>query len=240
MFLVFLLVLCGRRTFSKVAICTHNYLKMATENGTKRKRYVNIVLIWQATMYTSMTGFVGGKVMIYVKEGCQCKQIDTPEKSLEPLVGKTLYLEKCLVISLYRPPTAKDILFDHLSRVFKRYGSKKLTLMGDFNLNWLDKTLRVSYDNQKTSALNSINHPSKQHCRQWCVVANLTSENEKLKITSAPFLHTCVWNFRLILIIFCTINELWHLWHQWYMCSWLAQFSSIWNRKLAQVWQKHK
>lgn len=68
----------------------------------------------------------GGGVMIYIKEGIQCKQIDIPENTLE-CVGVNITLSpemSFIVIALYRPPPSKDIFFDLLSDVLKQYGSK--------------------------------------------------------------------------------------------------------------------
>ena len=82
--------------------------------------------------------------MIYVKEGIQCKQLDIPENSLE-CVGVTITLSPEMsfsVIVVYRPPTSKDVFFDLLSDVLKQCDSKEVLLMGDFYLNWLDRTRR--------------------------------------------------------------------------------------------------
>lgn len=74
--------------------------------------------------------------MIYVKESIQSKQIEIPGNSLECVAVKIILSPEMLfvVITLYRPPTAKDIFVDHLAVVLKMYGSKELIL--------IDKTRR--------------------------------------------------------------------------------------------------
>lgn len=44
------------------------------------------------------------------------------------------------IIVLYRPPNDKDVFFDKLTEVLKACNNKEVLLMGDFNLNWPDKT----------------------------------------------------------------------------------------------------
>ena len=86
----------------------------------------------------------GGGVMIYVKEGIQCNKMDLPCEDLE-CVGISIILSPEMsynVIVLYRPPNAKDVFFNNLSGVLKKCDGKEVVLMGDFNLNWLDKTRR--------------------------------------------------------------------------------------------------
>lgn len=47
-----------------------------------------------------------------------------------------------VVIVLYRPPTAKDIFFTHRIEILKKCNNKEIILLGDFNINWLDKSCR--------------------------------------------------------------------------------------------------
>lgn len=43
------------------------------------------------------------------------------------------------IIALYQPPTAKDVFYDNLTNVLKQCNGKEVILMGDFNVNWLDR-----------------------------------------------------------------------------------------------------
>lgn len=43
---------------------------------------------------------------------------------------------------MYRPPTAKDTFYTLLANILKQYSTKELIVMGDFNLDWLNKTRR--------------------------------------------------------------------------------------------------
>ena len=47
-----------------------------------------------------------------------------------------------IVFAVYRPPTATNDFFDSLSGILKKHDGKEILLMGDFNLNWLDKVWR--------------------------------------------------------------------------------------------------
>ena len=65
-----------------------------------------------------------------------------PENGLE-CVGVTICLSPEMsfnVVVLYRPPNEKDTFFDMLKDAFKVCNNKETIFMGDFNLNWLDKT----------------------------------------------------------------------------------------------------
>lgn len=47
------------------------------------------------------------------------------------------------IMGFYRPPSADDTFYDQLTEVLKKCNlNKELLLMGDFNVNWEDKTKR--------------------------------------------------------------------------------------------------
>ena len=47
------------------------------------------------------------------------------------------------IIGFYRPPTANDTFYEQLTGILKECNhNKEIILMGDFNLNWEDKTKR--------------------------------------------------------------------------------------------------
>lgn len=82
-------------------------------------------------------------MLLYVKGNIQCKQMVLPENGLE-CVGVTICLSPEIsfnVVVLYRPPNEKDAFFYMLKDVLKVCSNKETIFMGDFNLNWLDKTL---------------------------------------------------------------------------------------------------
>uniref|UniRef100_A0A3B3CCL8 Reverse transcriptase domain-containing protein n=1 Tax=Oryzias melastigma TaxID=30732 RepID=A0A3B3CCL8_ORYME len=84
----------------------------------------------------------GGGVMIYVKEKFDCTTIENLSDSLE-CTGITIKLSpemSFVVIVIYRPPSAKDIFFTHLTEILKKCNNKETILLGDFNINWLDKS----------------------------------------------------------------------------------------------------
>lgn len=81
-------------------------------------------------------------MLLYVKGNIQCKQMVLPENGLE-CVGVTICLSPEIsfnVVVLYRPPNEKDAFFYMLKDVLKVCSNKETIFMGDFNLNWLDKT----------------------------------------------------------------------------------------------------
>ena len=70
--------------------------------------------------------------------------MDLPNNALE-CVAVTISLSPEMsfnIIVLYRPPNEKDTFFDYLKEVLKICNGKEVLLMGDFNLNWIDKTRR--------------------------------------------------------------------------------------------------
>lgn len=86
----------------------------------------------------------GGGVLIYVKDTMQSEQINIPASNLE-CVGVKITLSPQMsftVFAVYRPPAATNDFFDYISDVLKQYAGSEVILMGDFNLNWLDKSRR--------------------------------------------------------------------------------------------------
>lgn len=86
----------------------------------------------------------GGGVMIYVKNEFQCASLDLSKSSLECVGIKiSLSLEmNFILIVVYRPPSTKDTIFNDLTDMLRPFNASEIILMGDFNLNWLDKTRR--------------------------------------------------------------------------------------------------
>lgn len=88
-----------------------------------------------------------GGVMIYVKDSFQSSKIEAVGDALE-CVGVQIRLSpemKFSIIVLYRPPTslkANDVFFDNLINILKKCDTKETLLMGDFNINWLNKNDR--------------------------------------------------------------------------------------------------
>lgn len=107
----------------------------------------------------------GGGVMIYVKEHLDCKLTENLTDSLE-CVGVTIRLSAEMsfkVIVLYRPPTAKNIFFNHLIEILKKCDNKETILLGDFHINWLNKSIRkklkqISNKFQMAQMIKKIQH----------------------------------------------------------------------------------
>lgn len=103
----------------------------------------------------------GGGVLIYVKDSIQSQQIVFPENNLE-CVGVKLTLSPEMyfaVFAVYRPPTATNEFYDCLNVILKQYGKMEVILMGDFNLNWQDKTRRKKLkDIAKTFQMTQMIH----------------------------------------------------------------------------------
>lgn len=113
---------------------------------------------------TVATHVIGG-VLIYLKESIQSKQFEIKENTLE-CVGVTITLSpemSFVVLAVYRPPSATNVFFDCLSVILKQYQAKEVILMGDFNLNWLDKTRRKKLKNiiKTVQMIQMINKPTR-------------------------------------------------------------------------------
>lgn len=70
--------------------------------------------------------------------------IDIPDLTIE-CVGVTIKLSpqmSFIVLCVYRPPNATSDFDTDLTKIFKTYERKEILLMGDLNLNWLDKGKR--------------------------------------------------------------------------------------------------
>lgn len=86
----------------------------------------------------------GGGVMVYVKENIKTEELPLITDNLE-CIGIKMILSPEMhfnVIVVYRPPTAKDCFINSLSDILKQYSNKELIVMGDFNLDWLNKARR--------------------------------------------------------------------------------------------------
>ena len=50
------------------------------------------------------------------------------------------------VICVHRPPSAKDVFYDHLQTILNHCNTKKeMILLGDFNINWDIKSDRKKF-----------------------------------------------------------------------------------------------
>lgn len=86
----------------------------------------------------------GGRVMIYVKDTFQCVHMESVGEVLECVRIKIRLSPEMsfAVLVLYRPPTANNIFFDHLTDILKKCDVKEILFMGDFNINCIDKNGR--------------------------------------------------------------------------------------------------
>ena len=88
----------------------------------------------------------GGGVLFYVREGIKCEREVYKAGSTLEYVGIKIILSKQMsfnIIGVYRPPSADDTFYDQLAEVLNECNhNKELLLMGDFNVNWEDKSKR--------------------------------------------------------------------------------------------------
>ena len=82
----------------------------------------------------------GGGILIYVRDKFKCELIRWPKEVNVECIGLNISLSSAMyftVICVYRPPSAKDVFYDHLKTILNHCSSKKeITLLGDFNINW--------------------------------------------------------------------------------------------------------
>lgn len=85
-------------------------------------------------------------MLFFVKDSIKCKQIEWSRDYDLECIGLQLILSVQMsftVIGIYRPPGAKSVFFEELNTLVKECNSKKeIMLLGDFNINWLDKVKR--------------------------------------------------------------------------------------------------
>lgn len=87
----------------------------------------------------------GGGVMIYIKDNFHCNQIKwSSDNNLECIaLIVTLATQMSFVLVQHRPPSSNNRFYEDLKNILKECLSRKeIILMGDFNINWEDKTNR--------------------------------------------------------------------------------------------------
>lgn len=88
----------------------------------------------------------GGGLLIYIKETIRCSLIAWSHVTDIECIGLNISLSpemSFIVVCLYRPPSANSLFYEQLYRILKECDSKKeLILMGDFNINWENKSDR--------------------------------------------------------------------------------------------------
>jgi len=91
-------------------------------------------------------GSKGGGVMIYVKTTIQCKEIAWADCMDLECIGLNLILApqmSFVLIVIYRPPSSNITFYENLKQLLKQCDfNKEVIIMGDFNINWEDKTVR--------------------------------------------------------------------------------------------------
>ncbi len=86
----------------------------------------------------------GGGLLFYIKDCISCKEIQCHAEMdlecicLDVMLSPQMYF---ILIGLYRPPSAKSVFHEKLCTVLRECTSgKEVILMGDFNINWEDKS----------------------------------------------------------------------------------------------------
>ena len=94
----------------------------------------------------------GGGVMFYIKEHLNCSQIEWSSEIKLECIGLKLSLSSQMshtLICVFRPPSSKCEFYDQLNSMLKESDfDKEVVLMGDFNVNWEDKSGRKSLNVQ--------------------------------------------------------------------------------------------
>ena len=81
--------------------------------------------------------------LIYVEGTMQSQQMNTPASNLECVRVKiTLSPQTSSAVAVYRPAAATKSVLDCIADVLHQYAGSEMILMGDLNLNWLDKARR--------------------------------------------------------------------------------------------------
>lgn len=93
----------------------------------------------------------GGGVLFYVKDDIKCERVIYKAGSMLEYVGIKIILSEHMsfnILGVYRPPSGDDTFYDQLAEVLKECNhNKELLLMGDFNVNWEDKSKRKKLKN---------------------------------------------------------------------------------------------
>lgn len=104
---------------------------------------------WLPNIQTRQTRRWGGglgEVMFYVKEHLKCKEITWPAAINLECLGLNFILSpqrSIILIRLYRPPSAPSTFYEEMQAVLKDCNWKKeVILLGDFNVDWLEKSTR--------------------------------------------------------------------------------------------------
>ncbi|OON91327.1 MAG: hypothetical protein ATN33_01430 [Epulopiscium sp. Nele67-Bin001] len=109
----------------------------------------------------------GGGVLIYVREKYKCELIRWPKEANVECIGLNISLCPAMsftVICVYRPPSAKDVFYDHLQTILKHCNSKKeIILLGDFNVNWDSKSdkKKIKHLTDKYNLIQIIKGPTR-------------------------------------------------------------------------------
>lgn len=88
----------------------------------------------------------GGGVMFYIREHLKCKQVEWSSPNNLEGIGLNMSNSPQMSITLigiYRLPSTSSVFDEELEAILKELNWKKeIILLGDFNVNWFDKTNR--------------------------------------------------------------------------------------------------
>ncbi len=83
---------------------------------------------------------------MYVNHCIKCKEIEFNTLVDIEYIAVTIVLSLCMtfnVVGTYRPPSSSSMFYDYLRNLLKGFDrNKELILVGDFNINWNEKSNR--------------------------------------------------------------------------------------------------
>ncbi len=101
----------------------------------------------------------GGGLLMCVKDCCKCKQIDLKCATGIECLAIIICLppQMSINISVYRPPSADIMFYSHFRNMPKELDTRKECIgLGDFNLNWADKTTKNTSSNKSPYKDNNL------------------------------------------------------------------------------------
>lgn len=128
--------------------------------------------------------------MFYVREHLKCKQIQWACVNNLECIGLTVTLSPQMSITLigiYRPPSASNLFYVELQTILKECNSKKeIILLGDFNVNWNDKTnhKRLKALTSSFDLLQLIKEPTRiTNSSETCIDLVFSNKYERIQKT---------------------------------------------------------
>ena len=146
----------------------------------------------------------GGGIVLYIKDKFQCEEITLPDGCMECLGIKIVFANKMPlnIVVIYKPPKENDNNFTQLNHIIKTLGDKELIIIGDFNINWLNKqtSAKLKQTCSKSGLSQLINSPTRIS-KFSNTTTDLIFTNKPERITKTYNLLTGLSDHNLILLI---------------------------------------